>query len=83
MHSVAGAAASARPHAIRAAWRIEQFTLTLKPTMRATIKLIAVWTLFNAIAAWGVVLMRSPPQPPPVQEENPTVISGSPEQTRP
>lgn len=78
LHGAMGAAASARPHAIRLAWRVEQYTLRLTPGARATIKCVAVWTLLNALAVWAVVMMQSPPKPPVAEEEVPTVISGAP-----
>lgn len=78
VHGAIGAAASARPHAIRLAWRVEQYTLRLRPGARATIKCVAVWTLLNALAVWAVVMMQSPPKPPLAEEQVPTVISGAP-----
>lgn len=78
VHNAMGAAASVRPHAIRFAWRLEQYTLQLSPGARATIKCVALWTLFNAAGAWVFVMMRTPAQPPVVKEATPTVISGAP-----
>lgn len=76
VHGVAGAAASARPHAIRLAWRLEQFTVGLSAGTRATIKFVAIWTLLNAIGAWTFVMLQTPEKARAVEEEVPTVISG-------